>query len=163
MIPLPALPSPRVASIAIASAAVLALGVWGWRVDTLRAQHLAALRACTAMRQSDADNWSAAYRAAVTTAEAAKEKKETEYAKAASTADANYDALRARYAASLRAAQANSRSTGNADMPRPADAAGVPSDPAPIIVRHPERLADLSAYADACQAWARDVTASETP
>lgn len=161
MIPLPALPAPRVAGIAVVSAAVLALGAWGWRVDTLRAQHLAALRACTAMRQSDADNWSAAYRATVTTAEAAKEKKEIEYAKAASDADANYDALRARYAASLRAAQTNSRGTGSTDMRRPADAAGVPSDPAPIIVRHPERLADLSAYADACGAWAAQITETE--
>lgn len=161
MIPLPRLPSPRVAGIAIASAAVLALGVWGWRVDTLRAQHLAALRACTAMRQSDADNWSAAYRAAVMTADAAKQQKEAEYAKAASTADANYDALRARYAASLRAAQAHLGRASSADMSRPADAAGVPSDPTPIIVRHPERLADLSAYADACRAWAAQITEKE--
>ena len=161
MIPLPALPSPRVAAIAVVSAAVLALGVWGWRIDTLRAQHLAALRACTAMRQSDADNWSAAYRAAVTTAEAAKEKKEMEYAKAASDADVNYDALRARYAASLRAAQADPSRASSADMSRPADAAGVPSDPAPITVRHPERLADLSAYADACRAWAIDISGAE--
>lgn len=124
-----------------ATTALVAFAAWAWRADSLRGQHLIALRQCRAEAAQQAETFQRALRSATDLANAARIRKEAEYDAARDASDDALADLRERYRALLLRKAATDRSpAASADLPRPARAArgtdGAGADPL-LPDRHP--------------------------
>ncbi len=164
MIPWPALSLKGWLAIG-GSVAMIAGGAWIWRIDTLRAEHLAALGQCQSEKSEQAEAFRRAQRVAQDLAEAAKARKDAENEAARQQADARYDDLGSRYRALvLRKAAADRRAAGGADLPGADEAAESPDGPGesagvPIgtfVITESDALicADNSARLEVARQWA---------
>ena len=169
MIPLPALSLKEWLRLG-ATIAGAALGIWAWRIDGLRADHLAGLNQCRSEKSEQAEQFRRAQQAALDIANAAKARKEAEYDAARREADARYDDLGGKYRALvLRKAAADRRAAGGAGLPGTAPAAqgadragenpGVPAGGAAIatfVISDADALicAENTARLEAARAWA---------
>lgn len=157
--------TPRLLLVLIGSAVVIATAGWTWRIETLRARHLAALIACRAEKTEQAEIFRRTQKAALDLATAARTKKEAEHESARQTSDASLADLRARYRALvLRKAAADHRDASRTYLPENATAStgadgadrnsGVPARV--FIITQADALicADNSARLQTAQHWA---------
>lgn len=164
MIPLPALPLKAWLGIG-GGVALLALSAWAWRIDSLRADHLAALNQCQSEKSEQAELFQRAQRAALDIANASKARKEAENEAARQQADARYDDLGSKYRALvLRKAAADRSAASRARLPgasetaqgpdRPGEDTGVPLGTFVISETDALICAENTARLEAAREWA---------
>lgn len=101
---------------------ILALSLYAWRLDSLRAGYKADWQTEKAGRAADRSAYEKAQAQAAIDAYTAKIKKEAEDAKKADAADARYADLSEQYRAAVLRYQAAQRAAGGTNLSRPAEA-----------------------------------------
>lgn len=144
---------------------LLAIATWVWRIDSLRAEHLAALTQCQSEKSEQAELFQRAQKTALDLANAAKARKEAKNEAARQQADARYDDLGSKYRALiLRKATADRGATSRTRLPGtgetaqgtvgPGEGAGVPVGRFVIMEADALICGENTARLEAAREWA---------